>query len=85
MEKRVAPSIISADLIIHGTLISSGDIQIDGKVDGEIRANALDIGDKAILVGFVYAEEAVGGGLEMIVAQPGISADLYEMVTKMLG
>ena len=56
------PSIISAELIVRGTLVSAGDIQIDGKVDGDVRANSLVIGDKAILVGGVYAEEAVVRG-----------------------
>jgi cytoskeletal protein CcmA (bactofilin family) len=56
------PSIISAELIVRGTLVSAGDIQIDGRVDGDVRANSLVIGDKAALVGDVYAEEAVVRG-----------------------
>ena len=42
---RGAPSIISADLIVQGTL-SAGDVQVDGKVDGDIRAGGLVIGDE---------------------------------------
>jgi len=57
-----APSIISAELIVRGTLISAGDVQIDGKVDGDIRAAGLVIGDKAIITGDVYAEEAIVRG-----------------------
>jgi cytoskeletal protein CcmA (bactofilin family) len=53
-----APSIISAELIVRGTLVSNGDVQIDGKVDGDIRATSLVIGDKAVVLGDVYAEEA---------------------------
>ena len=53
------PSIISADLIVRGTLFSAGDVQVDGKVDGDIRAGGLVIGDKAVIAGDVYAEEAV--------------------------
>jgi cytoskeletal protein CcmA (bactofilin family) len=56
------PSIISAELIVRGTLISAGDVQVDGKVDGDIRAAALVIGDKAIIVGDVYAEDAIVRG-----------------------
>jgi len=56
------PSIISGDLMIKGTLISHGDVQIDGKVEGDIRANALVIGEKAIILGDVFAEEAVVRG-----------------------
>ena len=53
-----APSVISAELIVRGTLVSNGDVQIDGKVDGDIRANGLVIGEKAVILGDVYAEEA---------------------------
>jgi cytoskeletal protein CcmA (bactofilin family) len=56
------PSIISAELIVRGTLISAGDVQIDGKVDGDIRASGLVIGEKAIITGDVYAEEAIVRG-----------------------
>ena len=56
------PSIISADVIVRGTLVSQGDVQIDGKIDGDIRANALVVGDKAIIQGDIYAEEAVVRG-----------------------
>jgi cytoskeletal protein CcmA (bactofilin family) len=53
------PSIISAELLVRGTLVSQGDVQIDGKVDGDIRASALVVGEKAIILGDIYAEEAV--------------------------
>jgi cytoskeletal protein CcmA (bactofilin family) len=56
------PSIISGDLIVHGTLISQGDVQVDGKVDGDIRAGSLVIGEKAVIIGDVYAEEAIVRG-----------------------
>jgi len=64
------PSIISADLIVRGTLFSAGDVQIDGKVDGDIRAGGLVIGEKATIVGDVYAEEAIIRGR----VEGGISA-----------
>jgi cytoskeletal protein CcmA (bactofilin family) len=64
------PSIISADLIVRGTLFSAGDVQIDGKVDGDIRAGGLVIGEKATIVGDVYADEAVIRGR----VEGGISA-----------
>jgi cytoskeletal protein CcmA (bactofilin family) len=56
------PSIISAELIVKGTLISAGDVQVEGKIDGDIRAAGLVIGEKAIVVGDLYAEEAVVRG-----------------------
>jgi cytoskeletal protein CcmA (bactofilin family) len=54
-----APSIISADLTLVGTLISSGDVQVDGRIEGDIRASSLVIGDGATIQGDVYAENAV--------------------------
>jgi cytoskeletal protein CcmA (bactofilin family) len=56
------PSVISPELIVKGTLISAGDVQVEGKIDGDIRASGLVIGEKAIVVGDVYAEEAVVRG-----------------------
>src|SRR2546423_11157350 len=56
------PSVISGELIVKGTLISTGDVQVEGKIDGDIRAAGLVIGEKAIVVGDVYAEEAVVRG-----------------------
>ena len=56
------PSIISAELIVRGTLISTGDVQVDGKVDGDIRAANLVVGDKAVIMGDIYADEATVRG-----------------------
>jgi cytoskeletal protein CcmA (bactofilin family) len=57
--KKNAPSIISADLTVVGALISSGDLQVDGRIEGNIRASALVIGDEALIQGDVYAEDAI--------------------------
>lgn len=57
-----APSIISADLVVTGTLTSTGDIQIDGRVEGDVRSAGLVIGDKAMIHGEVYAEEVTVRG-----------------------
>jgi cytoskeletal protein CcmA (bactofilin family) len=52
-----APSIISADLVVTGTLTSTGDIQIDGRVEGDVHSAGLVIGDKAYINGEILAEE----------------------------
>lgn len=52
-----APSIISADLIVTGTLTSAGDIQIDGRIEGDVRSAGLVIGEKAFIHGDIVAEE----------------------------
>jgi cytoskeletal protein CcmA (bactofilin family) len=51
------PSIISADLIVTGTLVSNGDIQIDGVVEGDVRSAGLVIGEKAEIRGEILAED----------------------------
>ena len=52
-----APTIISADMVISGTLASGGDVQIDGQVEGDVRCIGLVIGDKAEVQGEIYAED----------------------------
>jgi len=56
---RTAPSIISGDLVVHGNLTATGDIQIDGTVEGDIRSQSLTIGEKASITGEVVAEDIV--------------------------
>src|SRR5512135_2781241 len=60
--RSAAPSIISADLTINGTLTSTGDIQIDGRVEGDVHSAGLVIGDKAFIHGDVMAEEVTVRG-----------------------
>lgn len=57
-----APSIISADMVINGTICSTGDIQIDGRVEGDVRSVGLVIGDKAEINGEVLAEDVTVRG-----------------------
>jgi cytoskeletal protein CcmA (bactofilin family) len=56
---RTVPSIISTDLVVHGNLVATGDIQIDGTVEGDIRSQSLTIGEKASVNGEVVAEDIV--------------------------
>jgi cytoskeletal protein CcmA (bactofilin family) len=57
-----APSIISADLTVRGTLVTSGDIQIDGAVEGDVRSVGLVIGEKAEIRGEILAEDVTVRG-----------------------
>ncbi len=59
---RSAPSIISTDLLVQGTLISQGDMQIDGTVEGDIRSVTLMIGNGSTVKGEIVAEEVVVRG-----------------------
>ena len=60
--KRVArtgsvPSIVSADLTVTGSFSTSGDIQIDGVVEGDVRSAGLVVGEKAEVHGEIWAED----------------------------
>ncbi len=57
-----APSIISADMTMQGALNSAGDIQIDGRVEGDVRSVGLVIGEKAEIHGEVFAEDVTVRG-----------------------
>tara|TARA_R110002096_G_scaffold340466_4_gene533568 strand:+ start:882 stop:1373 length:492 start_codon:yes stop_codon:yes gene_type:complete len=57
--KSRAPSILSGDLVLTGSIVSEGEVQLDGTVDGDIRAGSLIIGEEAVVTGEVYAETVV--------------------------
>ncbi len=54
---RSAPSILAADAVIKGTLTCDGDMQIDGRVEGDVRSVSLVIGEKAEIHGEILAED----------------------------
>lgn len=53
------PSLISADVHIVGTLSAEGEMQIDGKVEGNVRAHKAVIGATGVINGEIVAEEIV--------------------------
>ncbi len=63
--ERGAPSVIGPDLIITGNLVSKGEMQIDGEVQGDIRGTNIIIGERARITGTVIAEETVIRGQVM--------------------
>lgn len=54
--KPAVPSIISTDMKVVGDIISDGEIQIDGTVEGDIKSKALLIGEPARIKGELVAE-----------------------------
>jgi cytoskeletal protein CcmA (bactofilin family) len=54
--KSSVPSIISADLRINGDLVCSGDVQVDGWVEGDIQSRNIVIGEGATVHGALQAE-----------------------------
>ena len=57
-----AASVLSADLQISGNLRTSGDIVIEGVVDGDIRAHLLTVGESATIRGEIVADDIVING-----------------------
>ena len=55
-------SILSSDLLITGNLKTTGDIQVEGRVDGDIRAHLLTVGDGAKVKGEIIADDVVVNG-----------------------
>lgn len=53
---------LSTDLHITGNLKTTGDIQIEGTVDGDIRAHLLTIGEGATVNGECIADDVVVNG-----------------------
>ena len=59
---KAAPSILSSDLNVQGNLLTDGDIQIEGNIEGDIRANLLTVGESAVVRGEVIADDVVING-----------------------
>jgi cytoskeletal protein CcmA (bactofilin family) len=55
-------SILSSDLQIKGNLRTTGDIQIEGQVEGDIRAHLLTVGEGATVKGELVADDVVING-----------------------
>jgi cytoskeletal protein CcmA (bactofilin family) len=54
--KNLAPTIISSDLRIKGDVIGSGDIQIDGIVEGDVHSRSITVGEGAEVRGSLSAD-----------------------------
>lgn len=61
--KEKAPaSVLSNDLKIHGNLTTAGDIQIEGTIEGDIRAHLLTVGESATVKGECIADDVIVNG-----------------------
>jgi len=60
--KNVGPSILGQDIAINGSVSAEGEIQLDGAVDGDVRAGSLTIGEQAVVKGEIEAESVVVRG-----------------------
>jgi cytoskeletal protein CcmA (bactofilin family) len=55
-------SVLSSDLTVVGNLRTSGDIQVEGTVEGDIRAHLLTVGESATIRGEIVADDIVVNG-----------------------
>lgn len=53
------PSIISASLRIVGDLVSEGDVQVDGVIEGDVNARSLTVSEGAAVRGQITAQKVV--------------------------
>ena len=59
---KAAVSVLSSDLTVVGNLRTSGDIQVEGTVEGDIRAHLLTVGESATIRGEIVADDIVVNG-----------------------
>lgn len=55
-------SVLSTDLHVTGNMKTTGDVQVEGTVEGDIRAHLLTIGETATIKGEVIADDVVING-----------------------
>ena len=55
-------SVLSTDMHMTGNLKTTGDVQVEGTVEGDIRAHLLTIGEGATVKGEVIADDVVING-----------------------
>ena len=55
-------SVLSSDLTITGNIRTSGDIQIEGTIEGDVYAHLLTVGESATVSGEIVADDIVVNG-----------------------
>ena len=56
------PSIISSDVIVKGNVSTSGEIQLDGTIEGDVKSKNLTIGENGTVKGKVTADDVIVKG-----------------------
>jgi cytoskeletal protein CcmA (bactofilin family) len=54
---RMGPSIITGDVVIEGSIVTGGELQIDGTINGDIRARAVVIDVQGVVHGRIVSED----------------------------
>jgi cytoskeletal protein CcmA (bactofilin family) len=61
-KSKPSASVLSSDITVTGNIHSSGDIQIEGCVEGDVRAQTLIVGETATVKGEIVADEIIVHG-----------------------
>ena len=56
------PSIISSDVVIKGNVSTSGEIQLDGTVEGDLKSNSVTVGEHGMVKGKISADDVIVKG-----------------------
>jgi cytoskeletal protein CcmA (bactofilin family) len=59
---RSGPSLLSMDLVIDGSVSTSGELQVDGTINGAVRARAVVVDANGVVYGDITAEEVIVRG-----------------------
>jgi len=54
---KAVPTIISVNLHIIGKLITDGEVQVDGSIEGDVTSRSLTVGEKASITGEINADD----------------------------
>ncbi len=73
---RIGPSIITSEVVIEGNLLTGGELQIDGTVNGDVRARSAVIDVQGIVHGQVVAEDVFVRG-RIIGPIRGVHVNIY--------
>lgn len=55
-------SVLSSDLTVVGNVHTAGDITVQGKIEGDVRAQLLTVGEGAVVSGEIVADDVVVNG-----------------------
>jgi cytoskeletal protein CcmA (bactofilin family) len=72
--REATPSILSTDLKVIGNLECAGDIQVEGRIEGDIRSQSVTVGEGADIRGSISAERVrIGGTVQGEISAPVIT------------
>lgn len=73
--RRIPPTIIASDVRILGNVISDGMLDIDGRIEGNVRAETIYIRENGVITGDVVAgsEVHIFGNVHGVIKAPRVS------------